>query len=121
MASKYEIFPLFLLVHTEKTGCILPLKSANLGLSDSRQVMDMDLIYPDMDLDLTYPVIDLDLVNPHDLNLTRSWIWIWLTRHGTESDSAMDLDQDLAFPVIDLDLTDPVMDLDLTYPMMDLV
>jgi hypothetical protein len=23
MASKYEIFPLFSLVHTEKTGCIL--------------------------------------------------------------------------------------------------
>jgi hypothetical protein len=34
MASKYEIFPLFLLVHTERTGCILPLKSANLGVGN---------------------------------------------------------------------------------------
>jgi hypothetical protein len=37
MARKYEIFPLLLLVHTEKAGCTLPLNSANLGLSDSRQ------------------------------------------------------------------------------------
>jgi hypothetical protein len=44
MVNKYEIrvFPLFLLVNTEKTGCILPLKSASLGLSDSRLVPSLD-------------------------------------------------------------------------------
>jgi hypothetical protein len=35
MARKYKIFPLLLLVHTEKAGFTLPLESANLGLSDS--------------------------------------------------------------------------------------
>jgi hypothetical protein len=36
MAVKYEILPLFLLVHTEKAGGTLPLESENLGLMDSR-------------------------------------------------------------------------------------
>jgi hypothetical protein len=38
MVSKYEIFPLFLLVHKVNAGFTLPLKSANLGLLDSWQV-----------------------------------------------------------------------------------